>query len=578
MAKNTNNRKQMAVHVVTKPEEELEFYVDKNIKGQELFDLVCKVRSELGEQNMSNIKLYLQVQFYPIDVDTGIIMEQTTHLFFLHVKSEILSESIYCPTEESILLASYAVQAKYGDFDSDIHKKHFLANDQLLPQRVLAQYKLSADEWEERIVKWYSQHCQGLSRYQAEMEYLKTAQNLEMYGIGYFRIQNELGTELWLGIHATGINIYESDNQLIPKVSFLWTEIKNISFKNKQIWIQPMDKEVQDFHFVSLDVAINRKILLLSSGNHDLYMRSKKEDTMEIQIMKSQAQDAREQRHREQNRLYKEIRRRIEETQARIDMEKRLKDYSGLIDEYRKHLQKAEETTDLLAEKALVAEEEAKLLLKKAADFETEIKSLRHVCNQKDEEKTYLESHIQSAQINIQQILHESNRRAQETVLLKQELDKSRHSEKMATEKLIQISNNYQRAPPIQYSSYAQHQQPPQLQKVQQQPTQHVQGPQQVSQSHLHYGGAPNYVGGDGEDFTMSVQLERVEYLEKSRHLERQLTELKTEIEGLKVAGNPDILDRIHLESVGKGETKFSTMQKLQAASTNSRVQVYQRL
>ena len=29
-------------------------------------------------------------------------------------------------------------------------------------------------------------------------------------------------------------------------------------------------------------------------------------------------------------------------------------------------------------------------------------------------------------------------------VLLKQELDKSRHSEKMATEKLIQLSTNYQ--------------------------------------------------------------------------------------------------------------------------------------
>lgn len=39
-------------------------------------------------------------------------MEFTTHLFFLHVKSEIINEIIYCPTEESILLASYAVQAK----------------------------------------------------------------------------------------------------------------------------------------------------------------------------------------------------------------------------------------------------------------------------------------------------------------------------------------------------------------------------------------------------------------------------------------------------------------------------------
>ena len=43
---------------------------------------------------------------------------------------------------------------------------------------------------------------------------------------------------------------------------------------------------------------------------------------------------------REQNRLYKEIRRRIEETQGRVEMERRLKEYTGLIDEYRKHLVK----------------------------------------------------------------------------------------------------------------------------------------------------------------------------------------------------------------------------------------------
>lgn len=42
--------------------------------------------------------------------------------------------------------------------------------------------------------------------------------------------------------------------------------------------------------------------------------------------------------------------------------------------------QKAEETTDLLAQKALVAEEEARLLLKKAAELERETKQLKMTC------------------------------------------------------------------------------------------------------------------------------------------------------------------------------------------------------
>lgn len=44
------------------------------------------------------------------------------------MKNAILSDEIYCPPETSVLLASYAVQAKYGDFQKDLHK----VNDMML--------------------------------------------------------------------------------------------------------------------------------------------------------------------------------------------------------------------------------------------------------------------------------------------------------------------------------------------------------------------------------------------------------------------------------------------------------------
>ena len=56
-------------------------------------------------------------------------------MFFLQVKEGILTDEIYCPPETAVLLSSYAVQAKYGDYDTDKHKPGFLANDRLLPQR-----------------------------------------------------------------------------------------------------------------------------------------------------------------------------------------------------------------------------------------------------------------------------------------------------------------------------------------------------------------------------------------------------------------------------------------------------------
>jgi len=52
-------------------------------------------------------------------------------------------------------------------------------------------------------------------REDAVLEYLKTAQDLEMYGITYFEIQNKKGSEILLGVDALGINIYEKTDKYV---------------------------------------------------------------------------------------------------------------------------------------------------------------------------------------------------------------------------------------------------------------------------------------------------------------------------------------------------------------------------
>ena len=45
------------------------------------------------------------------------------------------------------------------------------------------------------------------------MEYLKIAQDLEMYGVNYFDIKNKRGTDLLLGVDALGLNVYEREDR-----------------------------------------------------------------------------------------------------------------------------------------------------------------------------------------------------------------------------------------------------------------------------------------------------------------------------------------------------------------------------
>lgn len=53
------------------------------------------------------------------------------------VKESILNDDIYCPPETAVLLASYAVQVKHGDYRKDYHVPGYLTREKLLPQRFL---------------------------------------------------------------------------------------------------------------------------------------------------------------------------------------------------------------------------------------------------------------------------------------------------------------------------------------------------------------------------------------------------------------------------------------------------------
>ena len=71
----------------------------------------------------------------PEDVAEELIQDITQKLFFLQVKEAILGEDVYCPPESAVLLASYAVQAKFGEYNKSAHRSGYLSSERLLPKR-----------------------------------------------------------------------------------------------------------------------------------------------------------------------------------------------------------------------------------------------------------------------------------------------------------------------------------------------------------------------------------------------------------------------------------------------------------
>lgn len=81
------------------------------------------------------LQFKFRAKHYPEDVAEELIQDITKKLFFMQVKDAILTDEIYCPPETAVLLASYAVQAKFGDYSKETHKSGYLASERLLQQR-----------------------------------------------------------------------------------------------------------------------------------------------------------------------------------------------------------------------------------------------------------------------------------------------------------------------------------------------------------------------------------------------------------------------------------------------------------
>ncbi|XP_009328132.1 PREDICTED: merlin isoform X2 [Pygoscelis adeliae] len=453
------------------------------------------------------VTFHFLAKFYPENAEEELVQEITQHLFFLQVKKQILDEKIYCPPEASVLLASYAVQAKYGDYDPNVHKRGFLAQEELLPKRVINLYQMTPEMWEERITAWYAEH-RGRARDEAEMEYLKIAQDLEMYGVNYFAIRNKKGTELLLGVDALGLHIYDPDNRLTPKISFPWNEIRNISYSDKEFTIKPLDKKIDVFKFNSSKLRVNKLM--------------------------------------ERQRLAREKQMREEAERTRDELERRLMQLKEEATMANEALMRSEETADLLAEKAQITEEEAKLLAQKAAEAEQEMQRIKATAIRTEEEKRLMEQKVLEAEMLALKMAEESERRAKEADQLKQDLQEARESERRAKQKLLEITSK---------SSYTQSMNSSTTALPTDLPSFNL-----ISES-LSF----DFKDTDMKRLSMEIEKEKVEYMEKSKHLQEQLNELKTEIEALKLKERETALDILHNENASRGNSKHNTIKKPQA-------------
>lgn len=576
------------VRVITM-DAELEFSIQHTTTGKQLFDQVVKtiglreiwyfglqytdtkgfvtwlkLNKKVLSQDIkkdSTLQFKFRAKFYPEDVSEEIIQDITLRMFFLQIKEAILNEEIYCPPETCVLLASYATQAKYGDYNPDIHVKGFLDNDRLLPKKVVEQFQYSNAEWHDRIVHWYQEH-KGMLREEAMMEYLKIAQDLEMYGVNYFEIKNKKGTDLWLGVDALGLNIYEKDDKMTPRIGFPWSEIRNISFNDKKFVIKPVDKKAPDFVFFASRLRINKRILALCMGNHELYMRRRKADSIEVQQMKAQAKEDKLLKEKERLMLLRERQAREQAEKEKNELLDRLNRLEGEASKAREALEDQQRLTKDLEERRHRAEEERKRLeLERHAAEEEQRRALERA-NIEKEAKEKMAQEADEARRIAEEKAYEAERKAEEARHLEEELLEAHRKVEESQRKLADVTlrNSWN-------------------------------GNNINSQHSAYSSGASNHVADEEDeedegknenniDLNVSESLPPEQYREpavdKNQKMKHQLEELRKDLQQNRDPHKQTKEDSIHQDNLKEGRDKYKTLKQIRQGNTKKRIDEFE--
>ncbi|XP_030774995.1 tyrosine-protein phosphatase non-receptor type 3 isoform X2 [Rhinopithecus roxellana] len=210
--------------------------------------------------------LHFRVRFFIPDPNT-LQQEQTRHLYFLQLKMDICEGRLTCPLNSAVVLASYAVQSHFGDYNSSVHHPGYLSDSQFIPDQ--------NDDFLTKVESLHEQHS-GLKQSEAESCYINIARTLDFYGVELHSGRDLHNLDLMIGIASAGIAVYR---KYICTSFYPWVNILKISFKRKKFFIHQRQKQAESReHIVAFNMLNYRscKNLWKSCVEHHTFFQAKK--------------------------------------------------------------------------------------------------------------------------------------------------------------------------------------------------------------------------------------------------------------------------------------------------------------
>ncbi|XP_005401411.1 PREDICTED: tyrosine-protein phosphatase non-receptor type 13 isoform X13 [Chinchilla lanigera] len=263
------------------------FFVDPDLKLTKVAPEGWKEEPKKKSRAAVNFTLFFRIKFFMDDISL-IQHTLTCHQYYLQLRKDILEERMHCDDETSLLLASLALQAEYGDYQPEMHGLSYFRTEHYLPARVME--KLDLSYMKEELPKLHNTYV-GASEKETELEFLKVCQRLTEYGVHFHRVHPEKKspTGILLGVCSKGVLVFEVHNGVRTLVlRFPWRETKKISFAKKKITLQNTSDGIKHA-FQTENSKVCQYLLHLCSSQHkfQLQMRARQsnQDAQDIDVL-----------------------------------------------------------------------------------------------------------------------------------------------------------------------------------------------------------------------------------------------------------------------------------------------------
>uniref|UniRef100_A0A671FIU1 FERM domain containing 1 n=2 Tax=Rhinolophus ferrumequinum TaxID=59479 RepID=A0A671FIU1_RHIFE len=216
---------------------------------------------------------FLRVQYY---VENGRVISDRTarHLYYCHLKEQVLRSQCVHREAAYFLLAAYGLQADLGNHRERAHVGRYFEPQAYFPQWVITK---RGSAYILRHAPAVHREQRGLSPKEAVLRFIREACQLEDVPVHFFRLYKDKKEErptIVLGLTLKGMHIYQEVNHT-PQLlyDFPWSQIGKLAFLGKKFEIRPDGlPSARKLVYYTGCASSSRHLLHLLRTSHQLHL------------------------------------------------------------------------------------------------------------------------------------------------------------------------------------------------------------------------------------------------------------------------------------------------------------------